>query len=258
MTLSSRGGTDDVPAALLERLGVDHVVERTLDHGSLGWTLLARGRLTGRSVVIKILADHLAGDETMRAGFLRAAELGMRLSHPNVVRVFQAALGRSPYVVMEHIQGETLAERLRRSGPFPDAETTRLAIHLAAGLAHAHASGVIHGGLAPHQIVLGADDVARIGDFGFARLLTPGPTRASSQEQDVYDLAMVLRQVGGDRLPPDLTALVDAATAHPSIRPSVFDLLHQLHTMTSPPGVWLPPAGGGTRSETEKAGATSG
>jgi serine/threonine protein kinase len=235
-------GTEDVPAALLEWLGVDYVVERTLGHGSLGWTLLARGRLTGRSVVIKVLADRLAGDETVRAGFLRAAEVGMRLSHPNVVRIFEAALGRSPYVVMEHLEGETLAERLQRSGPFPGAETTRLAIHLAAGLAHAHASGVVHGALAPHQILLEADDVARIGDFGFARLLTRGPTPASGQAQDVYDLAMVLRQAGGDRLPPDLTTVVEAAAAHPSARPSVFDVLHQLHTMTSPPGVWLPPA----------------
>jgi hypothetical protein len=53
---------------------------------------------------------------------------------------------------------------------------------------------------------------------------------------------MVLRQAGGDRLPPGLTALVDAAATRPSVRPSIFDVFHQLHTMTSPPGVWLPPA----------------
>lgn len=253
------GATDGIPAAMSDWLGVDYVVERTLGHGSRGWTVLVRGRLTGRSVVIKILPDHLAGDETLRAGFLRAAELGMRLSHPNVVRTFGAALGRSPYVVTEYIEGETLAVRLQRRGPFPAAETTRLAIQLAAGLAHAHASGVAHGALTPQRILLGADDVARIGDFGFARLLAAGPagspqpaktdpssTRppephapASSQAQDVHDLAMVLRQVGGDRLPPGLTAVVDAAAAHPSVRPSVFDVLHELHTMTSPPGVWL-------------------
>jgi serine/threonine protein kinase len=162
---------------------------------------------------------------------------------------------------MEHIEGNTLAERLRRSGPLPGTETTRLAIQLAAGLAHAHASGVVHGALTPDRILLGTDDVARIGDFGFARLLAPGsagaprpattdasprhpepPTPANSQAQDVYDLAMVLRQVGGDRLPAGLTALVDAAAAHPSVRPSVFDVLHELHAMTSPPGLWLPSA----------------
>ena len=240
MMTSPDGAVRDEPAcALLERLGRDYIVERTLGQDWLGWTLLARGRLTGRTVVITILADHLAGDEKVQAGFLRAAELGMRLSHPNVVRVFEAALGRSPYVVMEHIEGETLAERLQRCGPFTGAETTRLAIHLAAGLAHAHASGVVHGALAPEQIHLGADDVARIGNFGFARLLRPTP--AGAQAQDVHDLALVLRQVGGDRLPPDLTALLDDATAHPSVRPSIFDVLHLLHAMTSPPGAWVTP-----------------
>ncbi len=216
----------------------DYDVERTLGHDPLGWTCLARSRLSGRSVVITVLADHLAGEEKMRARFRRATELGMRLSHPNVVRVFESGLGRSPYVITEHIEGESLAERLRRSGRFGGGETTRLAIQLAAGLAHAHANGVTHGALTPERIVLGGDDVARIGDFGLARLLTP----ALSQTQDVYDFAVVLRQVGGDRLPPGLAAIVDAATAHPSARPSVFDVLHELHTITSPPNVWLPSA----------------
>jgi eukaryotic-like serine/threonine-protein kinase len=254
--------TDGLSTGMPDCLVADYVVERTLGHGSLGRMLLARSRLSGRLVVIKILADHLAGEEMLRARFLRAADLGMRLSHPNVVRVFEAALGRSPYVVTEYIEGETLAERLQRSGPVPGAEATRLAIHLAAGLAHAHASGVVHGALAPHRILLGADDVARIDDYGFARLLAPGragsPSSATTcpssarhheahapaggQAQDVYDLAMVLRQVGDDRLPPGLTALVDAGSAHPSVRPSVFDVLHELHTMTSAPGVWLPSA----------------
>ena len=234
------GVTDGIPAEMSDRLSVDYFVERALGHGPLGWTLLARGRLTGRSVVIKILADHLAVDETRRAGFLRAAELGMRLSHPNVVRVFEAGVQGSPYVVREHVEGETLAERVRRSGPFPAAETTRLAIQLAAGLAHAHASGVVHGALTPQRILVGADDVARIADFGFARLLAAGPAR--SQAQDVHDFAMVLRQVGGEDLAPGVTDLVDAAAAHPSVRPSVFDILHELRALTSPPGVWLPSA----------------
>ena len=240
---SSGGAVGSDPgtlAGMSEWLGVDYVVERALGHSGLSWTLLARGRLTGRSVVIKILADDLAGDEARRSGFLRAAELGMRLSHPNVVRVFESGVKRAPYVVMEHVAGETLAERLRRSGPFPAAETTRLAIQLAAGLAHAHASGVVHGALAPQRIHLGADDVARIGDFGFARVLAARP--ALCQAQDVHDFAVVLRRAGGDRLPPGLADLVDVAGAQPSVRPSVFDLLHELHAMTGPPGVWLPSA----------------
>ncbi|HET9772187.1 MAG TPA: protein kinase, partial [Acidimicrobiia bacterium] len=117
-------------------------------------------------------------------------------------------------------------------------ETTRLAVQLAAGLAHAHASGVVHGALTPDRIFLGGDDVARICAFGLARVLTP----AGNQAQDVHDLGLVLRQVGGDRLPPGLAAIVDATAAEPSARPSIFDVLHELHTLTGPPDVWLAPA----------------
>ena len=80
--------------------------------------------------------------------------------------------------------------------------------------------------------------MARIRSFGSARL-TKVHRPATNQAQDVYDLALVLREVGGDHLPPRLTDLIDAAAAHPSVRPSVFDVLHELHAMSGPPGVWL-------------------
>ena len=206
----------------------------------LGSGIVTRAPLSGRRVLIKTLADHLAGDPVLRARFLRAAELGMRLSHPNVVRVFEAGIEGRPFVVMDHIDGESLAERTERNGRLPAAETLTLATHLAAGLAHAHASGVVHGALAPHSIMVGRDGVARISDFGFARLLR-GEGRRSPAD-DVYDLALLLRGVGVDPLPPGLTTLIDAATLAPE-RPSMFDFFHHVVTMTGPPEVWLPPAG---------------
>jgi serine/threonine protein kinase len=240
------------------RLGGDYVVERLLGQGPLGTLLLARGSRSGRPVLVKILAGELAGDEAVRTRFLRTAELDMRLSHPNVVRVFEAGVDKRPYLVMEHIDGETPAQRLQRVGAFSADESIRLATHLAAGLTHAHASGVVHGALHLHSIVLGDDGVARICDLGFARLCGwINRTGPAGQAGDVYALAAVLRQVGGDRLPPWLTALVDAGLAAPSVRPSAFDLFHEVLTKTSPPGVWVAGDAGLAAADESQAKRTS-
>lgn len=239
---ASQVGAFGNDAELPGRLGGDYVVERVLGQGPLGALLLARGALSGRPVVVKVLAGRLAGDEAVRTRFLRTAERDMRLSHPNVVRVIEASFDRRPYLVMEHVDGETLAQRLQRDGGFSADETARLATHLAAGLAHAHSSGVVHGALHCHSILLGDDGVARLCDFGFARLC--GWINGSGPAGDVYALAAVLRKAGGDRLPPWLTALVDAGLAHPSVRPSAFDFFHEVLTKTSPPEAWIEPDAG--------------
>jgi len=227
---------DDVVLELPDRLAGDYTVERSLGHSSLGPTFLARSPVSGRPVVVKILADDLSADEVQRGRFLRAAELGMRLSHPNVTRIFKAGVDECAYAVMEHIDGETLANRLQRGERLSPAEALTLATHLAAGLAHAHASGVVHGALDAGSVVLGHDGVARICDFGFDRL---SESRNAAAADDVHGFGTILRQASADGLPPGLTALVDAALAHPSVRPSAFDVFHQVVTLTSPPGVWL-------------------
>ena len=192
------------PAGVPPVLGGQYVVERIVRRSPLGDTVTARSLHSGRSVAVKLLVEPLAG-EPWRGRFVHAAEVAMRLSHPNVLRTVEAGVDPRPYVVMDQVEGETLAERLARGVRLTAGETMTLATHLAAGLAHAHSSGVVHGRLDPDAVVLGVDGIARISDFGFARI-------------------------------------VDAALAHPSVRPSIFDLFHQIVAMTGPPGVWLPAA----------------
>ena len=237
----SEVGVSGSEAELPGRLGGDYMVERVLGEGPLGTLFLARGAQSGRPVVVKVLASELAADEAVRTRFLRTAEVDMRLSHPNVVRIFEAGVeGGRPYLVMEHVEGETLAQRLQRDSELSGDEIVRLAMHLSAGLAHAHSSGVVHGAIQLHSILLGDDGVVRFCDSGFTRLC--GWIGRPHPAGDVYALAAVLRKVGGDRLPPWLTALVDAGLAHPSVRPSAFDLFHEVLTRTSPPDVWIAPA----------------
>lgn len=226
-------------------VGGGYVLERTLSDRPLGTVTLARGAVSGRPVVVKFLPDRLAVDEMVRARFLRVADLALRLSHPNVVRMVDAGVDGRPFVVMEYVEGESIAGRLSRGGRFSADETLIVATHVAAGLAHAHACGVVHGRLDADSILLGHDGVARIMDFGLGRLLdedVPGG-RKQDPAGDIHALGLVLRQIAGDDLPPGLVAVVDAALApNRAVRPLAVDLLHQLLTMRGSPTLWLAPA----------------
>ena len=106
---------------------------------------LARDQQLDRPVAVKVLAENLAADKDVRRRFLREARLAAALAHPNIVRVFDTGedeAGR-PFIVMEHVEGETLAELLRRRGRLPAAEARGLVGQAASGLAHAHAAGLV-------------------------------------------------------------------------------------------------------------------
>ncbi len=121
----------------------------------------------------KILHDRHRRDEAANRRFHREAELSFRLDHDNIVRVFgtRPVEGR-PALLMELVEGPTLADHLARSGPLPEAELLGLALGIARGLVHAHAAGVIHRDLKPANILLAPDAdawVPKIADFGMAR-----------------------------------------------------------------------------------------
>jgi len=122
-----------------------------------------------RPVALKRLAENLARDEDLRRRFVREARLAARLAHPNVVRVFDVGEddGR-PFIAMEYVEGETLAELLRRQGRLPAAEVARLGVQACAALAAAHAASLVHRDVKPQNLILGRDGVLRLGDFGIA------------------------------------------------------------------------------------------
>jgi serine/threonine-protein kinase len=196
-----------------------------------------------RPVAIKVLAETLTGDETFRRRFLREAQLAARLSHPNVVSVYDAgeqADGR-PYIVMEHVDGETLADVLRKRGPLPADEAATLAAQACRGLAHAHAAGLVHRDVKPQNLLLRRDGTLKVADFGIARaaegtaLTEAGtvlgtaaylsPEQALGQEAtpaaDVYSLGAVLYELLTGRPPYELESLADLAArqAEGSITP---------------------------------------
>jgi serine/threonine protein kinase len=132
----------------------------------------ARDLKLDRQVAIKLLADNYAGDDEVRKRFSREARLAARLDHPNVVQVFDVGEeDERPYIVMEHVDGGTLADRLNgRRRSLPKDEALRLLDQLCDGLSHAHAKKLIHRDIKPQNLLLReSDGCLKITDFGIAR-----------------------------------------------------------------------------------------
>jgi serine/threonine-protein kinase len=101
-----------------------------IGYGAMGTVHLAWDTVLDRMVAVKILAGHLAGNPTFRDRFLREARLAARLCHPNVVQVFDAGDEGQPFLVMEYVDGETLADRLGGRRPLSADELVGLAAQL--------------------------------------------------------------------------------------------------------------------------------
>jgi eukaryotic-like serine/threonine-protein kinase len=207
-------------------------LEGAVGRGGMAAVYLARDGELDRRVAIKLLAEHLAGDETARARFLREARLAARLAHPNVVRVYDAGEDRGrPYIVMEYVEGETLAELLARRGRLPPGEAVGLALQACRGLEHAHSRGLVHRDIKPGNLLLAAEGTLKITDFGIARaaegtaLTQPGtvlgtaaylaPEQTAGEKvtaaADLYALGAVLYELLAGRPPYQPDSLDDLA-----------------------------------------------
>ena len=153
-------------------------VERRLGGGGMAIVYLARDRELGRPVALKVLADTLADDAQIRQRFVREARLAARLSHPNVVRVYDAGEeGGRPYIVMECVDGESVAELLRREGAQAPDRVADLGAQACAGLEHAHRAGLVHRDVKPANLLLAEDGTLKVADFGIAHAV--GGTRVT-------------------------------------------------------------------------------
>src|SRR5215471_8585213 len=135
------------------RLGPYEIVG-PLGSGGMGEVYRARDSRLDRSVAVKILPEHLAADPAFKMRFEREARAVSALSHPHICILHDIGeQGGIHFLVMEHLEGETLAARLSR-GPIPLEETLRIAIQVCEALAMAHRHGVVHRDLKPANIML--------------------------------------------------------------------------------------------------------
>ncbi len=159
-----------------------YAVGELLGRGGMAEVYLATDRVLDRPVAFKVLGGWLANDATFVERFRREALAAARISHPNLVAVFDAGSeGDVHYIVMEYVAGVTLADLLRTEGPLDPARAATIATDLADALGVAHAARMVHRDVKPANVMLSPDGRTKLMDLGIARSLDgESITRASS------------------------------------------------------------------------------
>lgn len=146
-----------------------YLVERRLGAGGMGEVFLARDLALGRAAAVKVIAQPLSFD--LRARLHREAEACARLQHPAIASFYEAGdSDGTAFLALEFVPGETLRDRLER-GPLAAPQALVVAGCLLEALNHAHAAGVLHRDIKPENIMLTGDGLAKLLDFGIARLI---------------------------------------------------------------------------------------
>lgn len=171
--------------------------------GGFGDVYLVRDQLLEREVCVKLLRQDApgAGDPRRRERLLREAQAAAQLKHPSIVTLYDVLDCGGPLaLVMEHVEGGSLADRLARHGPLDPDEAVRIALRVASALEYAHERGIVHRDVKPANVMLGADGSVKLGDFGIARLPgKPGITGEVVVGTPSYMSPEQLRGLGADR-----------------------------------------------------------
>jgi eukaryotic-like serine/threonine-protein kinase len=203
-------------------IGSRYEVVRLLGSGGMGAVYLVHDRELERDVALKFLREDVAGDPVALERFRREVALASRVTHKNVLRVYDIGEAEGVrFVTMEHVEGEDLATRLRRDGKLPVAELVALFRRICEGLAAAHAVGIVHRDLKPQNILLDRSGAPHIADFGLAvsfgqatlteagRLMgspvyiSPEQVNGAKADQrsDIYALGTILYEMAAGRAP---------------------------------------------------------
>jgi eukaryotic-like serine/threonine-protein kinase len=158
----------------MRRVGGRFTLENGIAVGGVATVYLGCDEVLDRPVAVKILHPGFE-DSDLAHRFEREGSLAARLSHPNIVQVYDAGKesdeeGReTSYIVMEHVPGGDLKDLMDEKGPLPEPELSRIGADLAAGLAHAHERGIIHRDIKPQNVLLDERGRPKLTDFGIAR-----------------------------------------------------------------------------------------
>ena len=223
-------------------------LDNKLGEGGMATVYCGTDTLLRRRVAIKVLRQDYASDQEFVRRFYQEAESAAKLSHPNIVNTYDVGReGNTYYIVMELVDGPSLAEIIAADGRLPEPVALDYAAQVCNGLAYAHRQGLLHRDIKPANILITKDDVVKLSDFGIARAVSqqtmtmtrPGMVMGSvyylSPEQaqglelteasDLYSVGIVLYQMLTGKLPftgesPVTVALKHISDPAPALDPS--------------------------------------
>ncbi|MDQ3145872.1 MAG: protein kinase, partial [Actinomycetota bacterium] len=192
-------------------------LDRHIARGGMADVYLARDALLDRPVALKVLFSQFATDPTFVQRFRREAQAAANLNHPNIVSVYDWGEEDDTYfIVMEYVEGRSLAQVLRADGPLVPDRAAEVGVDVAAALAFAHGKGVVHRDVKPGNVLISPAGGVKVTDFGIARAVSTtenltqtgmvmGTATYFSPEQargaavdprsDVYSLGVVLYEL---------------------------------------------------------------
>ena len=228
------------PESLL--LAERYLLHSAIARGGMATVWRARDEVLARTVAVKILHPHLSDDESFLERFRREAYAAARLTHPNIVSIYDTGFDRDEhegerhYIVMEYCGGGTLAGMAKDSGGrLPPEQLGEIAIAVCDALEYAHASGIIHRDIKPANVLRSETGALKVGDFGIAKaaadagdITTTGtilgtvtylsPEQARGEEpdarSDLYSLGIVLYEQLVGRVPFQADSQVATALMH--------------------------------------------
>lgn len=210
-------------------------LQEQIGGGGMADVYKAKDLLLNRPVAVKILHDQFKSDTEFIDKFNREAQAAARLSHPNIVNIYDVGvMDDAHYIVMEYVPGRTLKDKIKQEGHLSVTEALTVAKGIASALSHAHANNLVHCDIKPHNILMMPDGSAKVADFGIARAVTEstmtytgnvvGSVHYFSPEQakgtmitpksDVYALGVVLYEMLTGTLPFTGETPVSVAMKH--------------------------------------------
>ena len=217
-------------------LGGRYEIVEKIGNGGMATVYKAVDKVLKRNVAVKILRDEFTTDEEFIKRFEVEAQSAARLTHPNIVSIYDVGVEDSlHYIVMELIQGKTLKEIIvEERGPLPWKWSVNVAIQIASALETAHKNNIIHRDIKPHNIIITEDGIAKVTDFGIAKAVSNSTITAfgttigsvhyfspeharggfTDAKSDLYSLGVVMYEMVTGKVPFDADTPVSVALKH--------------------------------------------
>lgn len=203
--------------------------------GGMATVYKARDTILNRYVAVKVLRNEFTTDEEFIKRFNTEAQSAARLTHPNIVSVFDVGQEYNIYyIVMELIQGKTLKQIISEEGALPWKWTVNISIQICSALEMAHRNGIVHRDIKPHNIIITEDGIAKVTDFGIAKAVSNSTITAfgttigsvhyfspeharggyTDAKSDLYSLGVVMYEMITGKVPFDADTPVSVALKH--------------------------------------------